>query len=629
MWSCQDACQMCETSCEISCQAGCQICQTGCEISCQLCQTQCQGGCQVACQFACQIYCQSGCQVCETGCEVSCQECQSSCETCNTSCQYGCEVCEDTCMVACMLCQAVCVGCQVACQVICQTGCEVNCQTCSEVGCQGCQIGCQSEQMDFNCNLNANPAGGRGITIWGPTTISLGSYVEQSLNFTLTQPRCHQGGRVTRPYGEQAIIVAYTIHTDDPSTNDDVGPITFVLNDDTGHASPHYHSKTAGHDLTEAFDWVNGGATLIPGYNGYNTLKVTNGSSIPVTLQGFKIIRVYAMCALSSDTTNPSQCTDSTPACLGCQSSYPLNTSQDFTTCQDYPCNKDDGRLSFTKFGPFGNQTVEPGDTVSWSWQNPTNTIGNYHGRKSCLFNFNNVQLSDNTNANDVHLQLKVNNSDWVDFWQTKKRQVNGTFHNAAHSVDLATHPILGAIGYNGIPIGYNDAPSAVNTLYLHLDESANVNLTTVDSGGVDIYRVYETGCQSCESCETCNICVSCQICYGFCFASCYAECVVCATGCQTSCQTRCEICEAECETSCQSCEVGCEISCQTGCELCETGCEVSCETCETTCQAGCELCETGCEVSCQVSCQTGCQISCQSECETACQDCQACETGQ
>lgn len=95
--------------------------------------------------------------------------------------------------------------------------------------------------------------------------------------------------------------------------------------------------------------------------------------------------------------------------------------------------------------------------------------------------------------GNDVKFSLKVNNSGWVDFYHSRLQC------HSAHSVDLANHPVLS--GY------YNDNPSAENTLYLHLDQDAGVNLVLCDGcddpehpcpddcqgGQINIYRIYET----------------------------------------------------------------------------------------------------------------------------------------
>jgi hypothetical protein len=321
------------------------------------------------------------------------------------------------------------------------------------------------QALDANCHFESPTQGQKGITIWGPlaTDITLSPQGGSSgtLYFTFTQPRCYQGPT-------QICNVTYTIHTTSGSQNNDVGPIRFIQNGtDLGYID-RFHSREAGHDLTETLELVPFG---LLNETGYNSIEFVNDDpSVTVYIQGLKIIRTYQMCWLPTDNNNDccglcqtcemcESCVtcESCELCVACEAEDPINEHpNEFADRYDYPCNCDGGGVSWTDFSYNDEITrIAPGQTVSWDWTNPDDE-DNYVGRKSCLFNFNNVTLDENTaQTNDVRFGLKINNSPWVDFYHSKVNR------HMAHSVDLATHPTLS--GY------YNDNPNATNTLYLQL----------------------------------------------------------------------------------------------------------------------------------------------------------------
>jgi predicted ester cyclase len=180
----------------------------------------------------------------------------------------------------------------------------------------------------------------------------------------------------------------------------------------------------------------------------------------------------------------------------------------DFADRYDYPCNFEGcGGMGQTTFGWDDEyKKVDAGQTVQWTWQNPSNPSNSYKSKASCLFNLNNTVLNSSTtpqNIDDVRFSVKVNSSDWADFFHSRKAG-----HTMAPSVDLATHPILSTAS------GYDDHPNATNYLYLKVQSNdANVGLALCDGcncngstsvccggnssndtgGRVDIYRVYQT----------------------------------------------------------------------------------------------------------------------------------------
>jgi hypothetical protein len=355
---------------------------------------------------------------------------------------------------------------------------------------------------NYNCSGTAT-YGGRGVTVWGPVSFYLapggGNY---TWAFTGTHPKCYQK--------RDNCNVTYTIHTGANSQSNDVGPIKLELNKHTSPPRLHdlgnrYHSKIAGHDLTETIDI---GSQAVQSYHDteLNTLTFTNDDpNVGVWINDFRIVRVYEICGMNKEDcgccigSNPVPAPCGWPECN--PSGYPpCGVEQDTGeagnldyTRKDYACNTENcgNRLSYIGFGPDDHhKVIQPNQTADWTWTNPAD-IGNYVSRSVCFFNLNNVTLSSEpAPGNDVKFSLKVNNSGWVDFYHSKLQR------HSAHSVDLANH--------SGLSAYYNDNPGASNTLYLHLDENAGVSFYLCDGcdaqecppcegGRINIYRIYET----------------------------------------------------------------------------------------------------------------------------------------
>jgi hypothetical protein len=508
---------------------------------------------------------------------------------------------------------------------------------------------------DCNCSPNPNASPQKGVTIWqfeNPEQCIFlpPNSTSEKLYFTFTRPRCYQGDG-----GTQVCNVNYKIETTADSQNDDVGPIWMVLNETQppyrpARVSVRYHSKRKNHDLTETIDIAMAKENGQPILNkfGANWITFVNyDSNVGVYIKGLKIVRTYQVCGLLPDYNE--ECNGS-GVCLDEQ---PYPTQPDYAPRHDYPCNLDGGGVSWTDFWYDDHvKRIHPGETVYWDWTIPDD-FDNYVGKLSCFFNFNNIHLSGPSDLDDVKFSIKVNDSAWVDFWQSKNNN-----HPASHSVDLATHSVLSAAG------GYRDWPNAINRLYLKLDPQTDaedkVDLVNcdgcddpnkpcpgicpegcdecdADGGRVNLYRAYQTEnvneCQvGCEvSCQGCYAGQGCFVCYGFC-QTCVALCEACESG-----YNWCEICESGFNWPCWVCESGydwCQY-CETGynwCELCESGYEYwPCQICEScyNCYTGCQECEITCQ-GCEITCEEGCQPceNCQSgclTCEPGCYDCQSC----
>ena len=269
-------------------------------------------------------------------------------------------------------------------------------------------------------------------------------------------------------------------------------------------SSARWHSNQAGDDIIETIDISQSTYKDSQGNTQHvlqefdsNFLSFTNCSDVNVTIENLTIIRAYQMQSLSADLSDN-----------GCNKGKTYLTQPDFATRQDYPCNYENcGGASLTSFDSNNYwKIVSPGQTITWNWNNPENPENNYLGPISCLFNFNNVVLNVVPNANgygpcatsgDEKFSIKVNNSDWVDFYQTG---VGG--HYTAPSVDLVKV-------FPG-PNGYNDAPGAGNSLQLTLDPEATYSLALCDGCGSDSCNVPTPGC--CPS-----LGVDCPSCYSSC----------------------------------------------------------------------------------------------------------------
>jgi hypothetical protein len=540
--------------------------------------------------------------------------------------------------------------------------------------------------MNGGCDNNCNPTegfkGGKGTTIWGPISFTLGPKGSQTdtktLHFTATQPQCYQN---SSPQKCSACNLSYTIRTTQDSDNPVVSLYLYLNGHTSANADPgkRYHSRLANHDLSEVIDL----SQSIDGFDGsgnpvyslndpdLNTLEFVNDDEyVSVTIEDLTVVRIYPMCYLPCDGKNA--CTDGM-----CDGSGPCGSEQPYSkiendpldsTRQDYPCNyKDCGNISYTKFGPDNHvKEISPSPYVNavWTWTNPPDPCYNYVNKKHCFFNLNNVATSGVSENDDVTFWLRLNydptnhpDSPWVQFYHP-----TGNYH-IAHGVDLANHPTLSGF--------YDDSPNGTNTLELYYDPNADVDLVLCDGcsgscppycqegGNIDIYRTYQT--------EPVYLTIEASVATGGGSISPSGIVQVDYGGNKTfnitpntgyliyhvdvmndgenwvsqgaissytfinvtnlkhkirAYFTSCGTCQTVCQTACVvSCQETCQISCQP-CETCQP-----CVTCQDTCQL---TCQTGCEVACQLPCefcQMTCQWTCMAACQLSCQTCNTCQT--
>jgi hypothetical protein len=372
----------------------------------------------------------------------------------------------------------------------------------------------------FNDNPvgNANcyrPNGGEvGVTIWGPRASNENIYLEPYKwwnpnsstwigYFTFTQPSCYQQGT----YGGTTVCnLSYTLAIDRSASADDVGPIEYYLgNFNNGQfdfylQSPRYHSKTQDHDITETHDISqskDGSNNKIlrdnvSGWQNYAIKFVNMDTQVGVYIKGLTMIRAYKMCGMA--TVLADECCAGEGGCPSqiCRDSQTFQQQSDFANRVDAPCNYDNNcdNLS-TTFWDYDDHVkkVDSGQEVTWEWSNPADSFNNYVGSKSCLFNFNNTVLNAQTpsNINDVQFSIKVNNSDWVDFYHTKKAG-----NHMAPSVDLATHSVLSASN------GYDDHPNATNVLHFKVQPNN-------DTVGLALCDGSDTACQNNDTSFCCR----------------------------------------------------------------------------------------------------------------------------
>jgi hypothetical protein len=350
---------------------------------------------------------------------------------------------------------------------------------------------------DANCHY---PNGGeKGVTLWGPRAQDI--YLAPSGQsgdswtgyFTFTQPRCYQ--QLSAQGGTSVCNLTYTISITNSTTADDFDYIEFYLGNRTNvdgsgypiadiYQGPRYHSKIQGHDITETHDISqakdNYGNPLLPdtgaGWQKFSVKFVNKNPNVGAYIKGLSLIRVYQMGGIPTVLANPDECTCTQESGCSCRPAETFQQQSDFANRIDAPCNYDNcNNLSCTYWG-FDNhiKKIDAGETVSWSWTNPSNSANNYVAKKSCLFNLNNTIINSSStpsNIDDIQFSIKVNGSNWVDLYHTKKAG-----HHMAPSVDLANEPTLSAVN------GYDDSPGARNTLYVKVQQnSANVGLALCD----------------------------------------------------------------------------------------------------------------------------------------------------
>lgn len=360
--------------------------------------------------------------------------------------------------------------------------------------------------------------GGRGVTVWGNTdtdeTLSAGggSY---EWSFTGTRPTCYQSMNDNILRADN-INVNFVIHTDTnaPQQNNEVGPIEFYVNGK--HQGNRYHSRLAGHDLIETIDiaqstWNGNENYCIENDTGLNKIKFVNqDTSVNVTIKDLRIVRVYGMCNMgaeySGDCVYAGDCSEETD-CDNCfaEDTYPATGAFDCYR-EDTPCNGETCglQLCYTKFGDDNHcKSISAGANDTWTWTNPDNDASYYWGPHICFFNFNNVQLSADSDYNDVPLGITMNGdtnpAHEKIVYMTKVKETGGYTHSAAVSCELNNC-------FSDPTLGYNDAPGAQNTLKLTnksdqtiwLCDGCSSTCNGLCGGNVDVYRIYN-GVNKCQ----------------------------------------------------------------------------------------------------------------------------------
>jgi hypothetical protein len=504
-----------------------------------------------------------------------------------------------------------------------------------------------NEQCD-SFNEDAQIGGTIGITYWGPrtTNLTINSNSYQDIYFTPTEPKCYAG--------PDACIIIFNAHATSSVTTD--VQLRYYLNHINNNPNLGLNqvggcalSGVANNGGWQAWEFANSGH-----YNDteLNQFRIENtNSNTSVVIENIQIVRIYQMYSLNEQN--------------GCSEEVFHDTHDAFdATRDDYPCNWEKcGGRSFTTFdGPWDdnqnppqpaeNIVISPNSSYEWTfnWDNAdcTDSLYNYIEEHICLFNFNQVHVTDtDTSASDVKLEAYLNNTKFAEYFISNQGpDPNGQNpHGFFPTYNLAT-------------LGYN--PHVNNVVKLK-NCSSQVSIRMPDRPCINVYRIYKTKpcCPTISSSKNgsgtisptpgpypipssqgktftmspssghylSNIAVdgtskgtsnpftvqytdldSNLLMEGHTIVASF-QCSTCQTTCDASCQTACEA----------SCQSGCFVGCL-ACYSCYVGGCQDCQTCETTCQTSCDVsCQTACELSCQ-NCQT-----CQTTCQTSCDNCQVC----
>lgn len=467
-----------------------------------------------------------------------------------------------------------------------------------------------STPVNYQCDPNNQPSGqiGRGVTTWELSNAfqidsekyNWNSQNAQVLTFTCTVPKCYSG--------KDSCNITFNAYANDNNNLGQDIELDYFVN---GQACSGCHiSGQQGRGGWQSFD-----ISLCSGYNDTieNTFAIYNNSSSAVTIQYFRILRIYKMCTLYTDQTN--QCNN--PGMCESGTDTGSNGALDYVRV-DKPCNYEScGTWSVTTVADTSHegQTLQTQQSFDWYFDFSNCSGYNYEHGVKCLFNFNNMWAASTSNNNDVKLDAYINGQ-YLTSYYLSKQVGDGMFP----SFDL----MLNNTAYNDT--GYN---------HVQLVNRSDVGVTMSPTlGGINIYRVYQTGSVcGCQQCQTCYGGQGCWPCYGFC-QTCVTPCQLCESGynwcelCESGYTWPCEICESQCYTSCYACQPceGCQ-SCVT-CQPCE-----GCQACEVTCQP-CEGCQTCVIWQCQpcYDCQAcySCEPSCYDyqicyACQVTCFDCERC----
>jgi hypothetical protein len=340
----------------------------------------------------------------------------------------------------------------------------------------GCIVAFKSSKLisdDYNCAYNQpeNFNASKGVTIWGAKEsydVHLAVGESKTISFTGTHPR---------GYGGVAVCNAtWTLQIDNnsPGRTTDVRLLSSLNNQDIG---PRIHSIYKDHDVTEGYDISQVGSYIDDG-SAVNQITFTNNSlysDVGFTVKNIRILRVYSICDLGADY---------------CENDRPEEFSSASGTLdyqrEDYPCNCEScgEQYSFTTFGPDSSKgsILNNGESKTWTFVNPPSKIdSNYVGSVSCLFNFNNLILTNQPSGNDAQYTIAINGNPIDPYYHSKVLNVS-----QFPTVELANYPFY-----------YNDAPGASNTITITNNSTASFALPDgtekSDPGRINIYRIYRT----------------------------------------------------------------------------------------------------------------------------------------
>jgi hypothetical protein len=159
--------------------------------------------------------------------------------------------------------------------------------------------------------------------------------------------------------------------------------------------------------------------------------------------------------------------------------------SDNFVTPDDYPCNYEkSGTHSYTFYSdeyynyPTFQRELTPGNDFTWTFNFSSESQYNYVCGGVCLFNFNQMYPTQDSEKDYVKLTAYLNDVEVKTFWLS-----NQGIDQANHSL----YPSLNLMDYGSYD---DDGP---NTVKLKSDQNNDVNVRMVDPVGINIYRIYLT----------------------------------------------------------------------------------------------------------------------------------------
>lgn len=328
----------------------------------------------------------------------------------------------------------------------------------------------------YQCDLNPNDPNqhmdGRGVTYWGyPNGVTFPSIPPQGqldIRFTPTQPQCYQ-----KPDNCNVYFKAHA----NSSSGDNVKLWYYTNNPlrPQGSAWGGCWLSGSGNGGWQAVELVNG-----PDYDESisNIFTIYNSSTTTsVTIENLQIVRVYQMCCLGCDQQQLCNGISTCGTDYTCQAERNTNSTQDFATRIDYPCNMEKcGSRSYTFYRDteFSGGTIpKNGGCFQWNFNWSQYSQYNYVGSEICLFNFNQVAIApgQNPNTSDLQLDAYVNGTPFATYHISN--EVQGGF---APSFNLKNCSAYNDNGYNEVKLVNN----------------SNYDVVMLDYA-INIYRCYRT----------------------------------------------------------------------------------------------------------------------------------------